>query len=436
MGAASLREPTRAGETVLTGIRGWRRRWQERTKLEKIDLYSRVTLCVMVWFLVASWGLLPLAGGVRQDPVPLALGAALAVVSVAQCVACNRITGPALDHYLGKAVFSHRRLALPLALLALALALTAALRALDGIEDGLIVPLLMQTPLAFTIPYALLVPVRALLTRYVALTAVVCALFAAVGARGGELAGLVITALITCALTLVTVRPCAWSLQIMWQAEEARDVQARLAVAEERLRFGRDVHDILGRNLAVVALKSELAVQLARRGRPEAVAQMLEVQRIAQESQKELREVVRGYRGADLAVELEGARSVLAAAGINCAVSGTHSVDKLPARTQSALGWVVREAATNVLRHGDPRTCAVRLSLSPTAAVLVVENDGLNDGLRDGPVVRDDGPARESAGGSGCGIAGLRERLAVLGGTLDAGPIGGRLFRLTAEVPR
>jgi two-component system sensor histidine kinase DesK len=421
---------------VLTGIRGWRRRWQERTKLEKIDLYSRVTLCVMVWFLVASWGLLPLAGGVRQDPVPLALGAALAVVSVAQCVACNRVTGPALDHYLGKAVFSHRRLALPLVLLVLALALTAALLALDGIEGGLVVPLLMQAPLAFTIPYALLVPVRALLTRYAALTAVVCALFAAVGVRGGELAGLAMMALITCALTLVTVRPCAWSLQVMWQAEEARDVQARLAVAEERLRFGRDVHDILGRNLAVVALKSELAVQLARRGRPEAVAQMLEVQRIAQESQKELREVVRGYRGADLAVELEGARSVLAAAGINCAVSGTHSVDKLPARTQSALGWVVREAATNVLRHGDPRTCAVRLSLSPTAAVLVVENDGLNDGLRDGPAVQDDGPAREPAGGSGCGIAGLRERLAVLGGTLDAGPVGGRLFRLTAEVPR
>ncbi|MFE9596513.1 hypothetical protein ACFYOP_31450 [Streptomyces sp. NPDC006294] len=81
-----------------------------------------------------------------------------------------------------------------------------------------------------------------------------------------------------------------------------------------------------------------------------------------------------------------------AAAGINCAVSGTHSEDELPARTQSALGWVVRETATNVLRHGDPRTCAVRLSLSPTAAVLVVENDGLNDGLHDGPVAQDDGP--------------------------------------------
>ncbi|GGW45876.1 hypothetical protein GCM10010381_33900 [Streptomyces xantholiticus] len=407
---------------MLAGVRGWRRRWQERSKLQKIDLYSRATLCVMVWFLMASWGLLPLIGSVGHQPLPLALGAVLTVVSVAQCVVSNRITGPALDHYLGKAVLPRRRLALPLALLAVAVALTASLRAVDGVGDGMIAFLLMQVPLAFTIPYALLVSIRVLLLRYAAFTAVLFMVFAAAGMRGGELAGLALMALITCALTLVTVRPCAWSLQVMWQAEEARDVQARLAVAEERLRFGRDVHDILGRNLAVVALKSELAVQLAQRGRPEAVDQMLEVQRIAQESQRELREVVRGYRDADLAVELEGARSVLTAAGINCAVSGAASADGLPARTQSALGWVVREAATNVLRHGDPRTCAVRLSVSSAAAVLVVENDGLSGG--------------SPTCGGGSGLAGLRERLAALGGTLDAGPVGGRMFRLTAEVPR
>ncbi|MFJ8073387.1 sensor histidine kinase [Streptomyces sp. NPDC096176] len=404
------------------GIRGWRGRWRERSKLQKIDLYSRLTLCVMVWFLMASWGLLPLISAVKHQPLPLALGAALVVVSVAQCVVSNRITGPALDHYLGKAVLPRRRLALPLALLAVAVALITALRAVDGVQDGMIAFLLTQTPLAFTIPYALLVPVRVLLLRYTAFTAVLFALFAVVGMRGGELAGLLLMALITCGMTLVTVRPAAWSLQVMWQAEEARDVQARLAVAEERLRFGRDMHDVLGRNLAVVALKSELAVQLAQRGRPEAVAQMLEVQRIAQESQKELREVVRGYREADLAVELEGARSVLAAAGINCAVSGADSADGLPARAQSALGWVVREAATNVLRHGDPRTCAVRLSISSATAVLVVENDGLGG---DAPAV-----------GGGSGITGLRERLATLGGTLDAGPVGGGMFRLTAQVPR
>src|SRR5690606_16835418 len=149
----------------------------------------------------------------------------------------------------------------------------------------------------------------------------------------------------------------AWLLNSVFELDEARETRARLAVAEERLRFGRDLHDVIGRNLAVMALKSELAVQLARRERPEAVEQMIEVQRIAQESQREIRDVVRGYREADLEAELAGARGVLAAAGIDCEVTGRPA--GLPPRVQSALGWVVREATTNVLRHGDATWCAV-----------------------------------------------------------------------------
>lgn len=94
----------------------------------------------------------------------------------------------------------------------------------------------------------------------------------------------------------VTARLSAWTPRVMWNLREARVIQTRLAVAEERLRFGRDMHDVLGRNLAVIALKSELAVQPAQRGRPEAVDRMVEVQRIARESQQEIRELVRGYR--------------------------------------------------------------------------------------------------------------------------------------------
>ncbi|MET9253839.1 sensor histidine kinase [Streptomyces sp. NPDC003717] len=213
-----------------------------------------------------------------------------------------------------------------------------------------------------------------------------------------------------------------WLLDAVYALDEARETRARLAVAEERLRFGRDLHDVMGRNLAVIALKSELAVQLARRGRPEAVAQMTEVQRIAQESQREVRDVVRGYREADLEVELAGARGVLAAAGVECRVTGDAA--GLPAEVQSALGWVVREAATNVLRHGDARVCevAVRVDEERGAAVLTVENDG----------VRDTAPG-EARGGSG--LAGLRERLSAVEGTLEAGAAGDGRFRVTAVVP-
>ncbi|MFC3573321.1 sensor histidine kinase [Streptomyces yaanensis] len=208
-----------------------------------------------------------------------------------------------------------------------------------------------------------------------------------------------------------------WLLNAVYELDEARETRARLAVAEERLRFGRDLHDVMGRNLAVIALKSELAVQLARRGRPEALEQMTEVQRIAQESQREVREVVRGYREADLGAELAGAQGVLTAAGIDCTVSG--SADGLPAPVQSALGWVVREAATNVLRHGDAARCAVSLHVADERITLNVENDGAPDGRQ----------------GRGSGLVGLRERLSEVGGTLRAGPAGDGVFRLTAEVP-
>lgn len=208
-----------------------------------------------------------------------------------------------------------------------------------------------------------------------------------------------------------------WLLNAVYELDEARETRARLAVAEERLRFGRDLHDVMGRNLAVIALKSELAVQLSRRGRPEAVDQMTEVQRIARESQREVREVVRGYREADLGTELAGAQGVLAAAGIDCEVSGAAT--GLPASIQSALGWVVREATTNVLRHGDAGKCTVSLRVAEGRVTLTVENDG----------------APGAAQGRGSGLAGLRERMREVDGVLRAGPAEGGLFRLTADVP-
>src|SRR5690606_30179659 len=106
-------------------------------------------------------------------------------------------------------------------------------------------------------------------------------------------------------------RASVWMLGVMWELEGSRRTQAQLAVAEERLRFARDLHDVLGRNLSVMALKSALAAQLSRRGRPGAEAEMMAVRDIAQESLREVREVVHGYRAADLTSELAGARSVL-----------------------------------------------------------------------------------------------------------------------------
>ncbi|QJS11178.1 sensor histidine kinase [Streptomyces argyrophyllae] len=401
-------------------IRRWQQRhWRERSKAERVELYTVVTWYGTTWFFSLGWLLLPLVGGLGHRPVALALGALTVLVTALQCAASNRLTRPALDHYLGRARLPAEAHGVPAVLLGLVLALLVALAALDAADQATVRLAIGAALLPFGVVYGLTVPVRVFL-RSAALLAVL--LMGAVGLADPDGAGILVTGLMVAFQTVFSLLACrcgAWTLAVLWEAERAREVQARLAVAEERLRFGRDLHDVLGRNLSVISLKSELAVQLARRGRPEAVEQMIEVQRIAQESQREVRAVVRGYREADLGVELAGAQGVLAAAGIDCEVRA--DTGGLPAEVQSALGWVVREATTNVLRHGDAGHCAVGLAVREGLAVLTVENDG----------------AAAAGGGGGSGLAGLRERLAAVGGTLDAGFVGaGRdRFRLVAQVP-
>ncbi|MGW7408012.1 sensor histidine kinase [Streptomyces sp. NPDC054833] len=402
---------------------GWIRRlhqrhWRERSKAERVELQSVVTWHATIWVLPLSWLMLPLVGGLDRRPVPMVLGGLLVAVDLLQCAAASRLVRPALDHYLGRAELPPRSQRAAAVLLGLALALIMALAAVDG-TDPLTARLTIAAVLVpFGLPYALTVSVPVFLRRSAVLTALIVGALSIVRLDGlGVLATTVVCGFAT-GFALTAARCGAWTLSVLWEAERAREIEARLAVAEERLRFGRDLHDVLGRNLSVIALKSELAVQLARRERPEAVEQMIEVQRIAQESQREMRDVVRGYREADLDVELVGAQGVLTAAGVECDITG--AADGLPADVQSALGWVVREATTNVLRHGDAMRCAVSLRVLEGRVVLTVENDGAS---------------AAPDGGGGSGLAGLRERLAVVDGTLTAGAVGEDGFRLVAEVP-
>ncbi|MFG2432737.1 sensor histidine kinase [Streptomyces sp. NPDC048590] len=409
---------------MIGRVRAWRNDWHGRSKLQRIDLYTRATLYSLVWIFTLSWGLLPLRTTLDRGAGAAVLGGAFLAANVVQSVLSNRNLAPALAHYRGTGPFPMRRLRLPVAVQVVLTCLLVALAAVGAVEDGGLGLLVLNLPVAFAIPCTVLVPVRTYLLRAGAYAAAVVALLAAVGVPGGLLLGVMITILFGLLLVLLSARPSIWSLTVMWQAEEARHMQARLAVAEERLRFGRDMHDVLGRNLSVIALKSELAVELAQRGNPAAVDQMIEVQRIARASQQEVRDVVRGYREADLPTELMGARGVLQAAGIAVTVEGADGPAGIgaPAAVQAALGWVVRETATNVLRHGDPSHCWIRLSHTRDAVVLEVENDGAGGGP---------GPD----GGSGSGLAGLSERLGGIGGSVSAGPAGDDRFRVTATVP-
>jgi two-component system sensor histidine kinase DesK len=227
---------------------------------------------------------------------------------------------------------------------------------------------------------------------------------------------------VSTAVTLVAFvtafRFTVWILDVVLEMERTRGVQARLAVAEERLRFARDLHDVMGRNLSAIAVKSQLAAELVRRGMDGAADELADISRVAEESLREVRDVVRGYRRSDLPGELAGARSVLRAAGVTVTVTGEEAAVALPEPVQTALGWVVREAVTNVLRHSRARWCTVELRSVGGEAELQVANDG----------------AGGTAGSWGNGLTGLAERLAATGGRLSAGPDGDR-FVLAATVP-
>ncbi|MDT0304346.1 sensor histidine kinase [Streptomonospora wellingtoniae] len=212
---------------------------------------------------------------------------------------------------------------------------------------------------------------------------------------------------------------------VLWdavtEAHAARHAQARLAVTEERLRFARDMHDLLGHSLSALAVKSELAARLVEADPQAAGREMTAVQHLARDALREVRTAVSGYRDVNLAAEAEGIRAVLAAAGVRCTVVGADS--DLPAEQRSLASWVVREGTTNVLRHSSAKRCAVTLRRDRGALVAEVFDDGTQAGGRDGPPF-------------GNGLSGLAERVASSGGALTAGPASrGEGFLLRAVLP-
>jgi two-component system, NarL family, sensor histidine kinase DesK len=211
----------------------------------------------------------------------------------------------------------------------------------------------------------------------------------------------------------------------------ARAELARLAVSQERERFARDLHDLLGHTLSVIALKADLASRLIA-GRPaDAERAIHEVRRVARQALSEVREAVSGYRRPTLEGELKGARTARAAAGIQADVQSAPLATH-PA-IEAALAWAVREGATNVIRHTRASRCVLRVGASPSHASVEVVDDGV--GARG--VATRSAPAAEPAGHglAGHGLAGLAERLELVDGRVEAGarPEGG--FRLAVSVP-
>ena len=211
---------------------------------------------------------------------------------------------------------------------------------------------------------------------------------------------------------------------------EARAELAQAAVARERERFARDLHDLLGHSLSVIAIKTELAGRLLPERPEEAAAEVADVESVARKALREVRDAVSGYRQPTLDGELEGARMALTAAGITPTLQ--RAAAELDPEVEAVLAWAVREGATNVIRHSSARSCQVTVTAGLDGATVEVVDDGT-------------GCTEVSAGGSdplprpprsGNGLRGLSERAQRLTGRVEAGGgQGGEGFRLAVSVP-
>jgi two-component system sensor histidine kinase DesK len=203
---------------------------------------------------------------------------------------------------------------------------------------------------------------------------------------------------------------------LIYELRAARAAVARLAVTQERERFARDLHDLLGHSLSLIALKSGLASRLLPAEPGRAAEEIADVERVARDALAEVRDAVEGYRDPDLGRELARAGRALAAAGVDADID---PVPPLPEPVAAMLAWAVREGVTNVVRHAGAGRCRVALRVEDASAALEVHDDG----------------AAPAATGTGTGLSGLRERLDGVGGRLEAGRTPGGGFRLRAEVP-
>ncbi|GAA4199851.1 sensor histidine kinase [Actinocatenispora rupis] len=197
---------------------------------------------------------------------------------------------------------------------------------------------------------------------------------------------------------------------------EARNDLAHAAVAEERLRFSRDLHDLLGHTLSVVVVKAEVVRRLSARDPERAAEAAADIETIGRQALAEVREAVTGYRTRGLSAELDGARTALAGAGITPVVRRTTV--ELDEQADALLAWAVREGTTNVIRHSGAGRCTITLSHADGTVELRVADDGTGG---DGHPL-------------GNGLRGLTERFDAAGGTVhaSAGPDG---FTLTVTVP-
>jgi two-component system, NarL family, sensor histidine kinase DesK len=190
----------------------------------------------------------------------------------------------------------------------------------------------------------------------------------------------------------------------------------RLAAIAERERIARDLHDLLGHTLSLIAIKSELAERLVHRDAESAAREISDVKNIARETLKEVRSAVSGIRSAALEGELAAARALLESSRVE--LTTRQSNGALPTALENTMAMILREAVTNIHRHAGAKHVNVDILAEGSVAELIVSDDG-----------------RGGISAHGNGLRGIAERVKESGGSLEIRSPSGRGTVLAVRLP-
>lgn len=233
---------------------------------------------------------------------------------------------------------------------------------------------------------------------------------------GASVRDLVVFTLVTATAVVATSALTVWLLRVLVRTESTSAAHTALALTQERLRIARDLHDALAQHLTVIALKTELAEDLATERPDEAAQQSREIRALARSGLQQIRSTLEGLDPLDLEPQLRTAERVLTSAGVEVRVRG--GAPALDPDVSAYLAAVVRESTTNVLRHSDATACTIALDQDGSGTHLSVVNDR----------------PRPSVGRPGTGLRGLTDRGRHLGATLTTRLTTDR-FVLQTQVP-
>ncbi|HET7652162.1 MAG TPA: sensor histidine kinase, partial [Acidimicrobiales bacterium] len=387
---------------------------------------------------VAIVGVTGLWGRLRQMP-PWRLDAVLATLFVVTALVTTSRTDPAYEARDGVAValvltatvpYYFRRVA-PLAVLVVSLSATGALF-LGGYDAGAL-PFLVAVGIYTVGAYR---PAREVVAAGVFQNGVLVAMLVGDSPRF-DVPEFAATVPVYLATLLV-----GWTMQSRRLREDALEREqgeaALRAAADERLRIAQELHDVIGHSLGVIAVQAGVGMHLIETDPDEAKRALEHISRTSRTSLAEIRRLLGLVRSGDATTtyaptptldDLGRLADEVSDAGLHVDLDVAPDAHDLPPGVELAAYRIVQEALTNARKHSrGARRATVRLDVARGALEVVVTDDG----------VASNGASRGTGTGaraSGHGLIGMRERVAVYGGSLDAGPIEGGGYRVTATLP-